>query len=49
MEMDENDIQIDQDGKLDPQIENVFGKKIAICFLAVDWKYKELALKIIYK
>jgi len=47
--MDENDIQIDQDGKLDPQIENVFGKKIAICFLAVDWKYKELALKIIYK
>ena len=27
----------------------MFGKKIALSFLAVDWKYKELALKIIYK
>jgi hypothetical protein len=49
MEMDEKDIQIDAEQKADAQIELVFGRKIALSFLALDWKYKELALKIIYK
>lgn len=49
MEMDEKDIPIDAEQKIDPQIELVFGRKIALSFLALDWKYKELALKIIYK
>lgn len=47
--MDEKDIPIDTEQKIDPQIELVFGRKIALSFLALDWKYKELALKIIYK
>ena len=48
-EMDEKDIEIDADQKVDQQIELVYGRKIALSFLAQDWKYKELALKIVYK
>ena len=47
--MDEKDMEIDAEQKVDPQIELVFGRKIALSFLALDWRYKELALKIIYK
>lgn len=47
--MDEKDIEIDADQKLDQKIELVYGRKIALSFLAQDWKYKELALKIVYK
>jgi hypothetical protein len=33
----------------DPLIELIFGRKIAISIHALDWKYKEMAMKLIYK
>jgi hypothetical protein len=47
--MDENDIQIPEDQKIDSRIESVFGRKIAIALLALDWKYKEMAMKVVSK
>ena len=47
--MDEAEIKVEPDAKTDPTVELVFSKKIALALAAIDWKYKELALKIIYK
>lgn len=33
----------------DPRIENVFGKKVALCFLTSNWLYKEEALKFLVR
>ena len=49
IDMDEADIKVEGAHKLDPLVDLVFSKKIALALLAVDWKYKEIALKIIYK
>ena len=50
-EIDEADIEIDVEGnqKINEQISKVFGRKVALALIAVNWKYKEMALKMIYK
>jgi hypothetical protein len=47
--MDDKDIEIEADCKVDGQIEAVFGRKVALAIYALDWKLKETALKVIYK
>ena len=47
--MDEAEIRLEEDAKPDPVVELVFNKKVALALVAIDWKYKEIALKIIYK
>jgi hypothetical protein len=37
------------DCKVDSVLETVFGKKVALALIAVDWKYKEIAMKLVYK
>ena len=47
--MDDADIKVEPDSKLDMEIEKVFGHKVALAMNAIDWKFKEIALKVIYK
>ena len=47
--MDASEIKVDPEAKVDAAIEKVFGRKIAIAMNALDWKFKETAMKIIYK
>ena len=47
--MDENKIQTEEESQTDPKIELVLGRKIALAMIAIDWKYKEIAMKLVYK
>ena len=47
--MDDADIKIEPDSQIDPKIEEVFGKKVALAMNAIDWKFKEIGMKVIYK
>jgi len=49
--IDMNDAEIEaEEGRIyEKDIEVVFGRKIALGLIAVNWKYKEVALKLIYK
>lgn len=31
------------------EISKVFGRKVALALIAVNWKYKEMALKMVHK
>lgn len=48
-EMKEEDIEIEEDAVIETQIEQVFGTKVARAVIALDWKIKEHALKVIFK
>ena len=47
--MNDSDIKIEPDAKPDMEIDRVFGKKVSLGLLAIDWKLKECALKVMYK
>lgn len=47
--MDVNEIKVDPEAQIDETIEKVYGNKVAHAMNALDWKYKEIALKVIYK
>jgi hypothetical protein len=47
--MDDADIKIEPDAFIDPKIEEVFGRKVALAMNAIDWKFKEIGMKVIYK
>lgn len=32
---------------MDARIENVFGRKVALCIVSSNWQYKELAMKFV--
>jgi hypothetical protein len=49
MEMDDSEIEVEEGKNYEREIEVIFGRKIALGLIAINWKYKELALKIIYK
>jgi len=34
---------------LDERIENIFGRKVAMCLLATNWQYKEHAMKFVFR
>lgn len=48
-EIEEAEIEVEIDSTIDPGVSAVFGSKIARALVALDWKYKEHALKLIYK
>ena len=45
--IDENDLITDVE--IDERIENVFGRKVALCLVSQNWQYKELALKFVFR
>jgi len=45
--IDENDLQTDLE--IDERVENVFGRKVALCLVSQNWQYKELALKFVFR
>ena len=48
-DVDENDIDVEDDGEMHPRIEIIFGRKITIALIAADWKFKEMAVKYVSK
>jgi hypothetical protein len=49
MDMEDSEIEVEEGRPYERDIENIFGRKIALGLIAVNWKYKETALKIIFK
>lgn len=47
--MDDTEIEVEEGRPYERDIENVFGRKIALSLIAINWKYKEIALKLIFK
>ena len=47
--MEESEIALEPGCLPDLQIENEFGRKVAVAIIAQEWKYKEIALRMIYK
>ena len=48
-QVEEEDIQIDDEGILHARVEASFGRKVALGLVAADWKVKEMAVKHITK
>lgn len=49
MEMEDSEIEVEEGKTYEKEIESVFGRKIALSLLAVNFKFKEIAMKIILK
>lgn len=49
MEMDDSEIEVEEGKVYERDIEIVFGRKIALGLIAVNFKFKEIAMKIIIK
>ena len=49
MDMDDSEIEIEEDRQYERDVEVVFGRKIALGLMAVNFKFKEMAMKIIFK
>jgi hypothetical protein len=47
--MDESEIEIEEGRIYEKDIENMFGRKVALSLIAVNWKHKEAAIKLIFK
>ena len=47
--MEDSEIEVEEGRTYERDIENIFGRKIALGLMAVNWKFKELALKVIFK
>ena len=45
-DVDENDIDVEDDGEMHPRIEVIYGRKITIALIAADWKYKEMGMTL---
>ena len=48
-QVEEEDIQIDDEGILHGRVEVHFGRKVGLGLIAADWKIKEMALKHMQK
>lgn len=49
MDMPDSEIEVEEGRPYEKDIENIFGRKIALGLIAINWKFKETALKIIFK
>lgn len=49
MDMEDSEIEVEEDRHYERDVEVVFGRKIALGLLAVNFKFKEIAMKIILK
>lgn len=45
--IEEEEIGLQEDATMDARIENVFGRKVALCLLSTNWQHKELAMKFV--
>ena len=43
------EIEVEEGRQFEKDVENVFGRKIALGLIALNWKIKEVSMKIIYK
>jgi hypothetical protein len=48
-DVEESEIEIPEDATVDARIESVFGRKVGLAMLALNWKYKEMAVKVVSK
>jgi hypothetical protein len=49
MDMEDSEIEVEEGRTYERDVENVFGRKITLGLIALNWKYKETAMKIIFK
>lgn len=49
MEMDDSEIEVEDGRNYERDVEVVFGRKIALGLMAVNFKFKELAMKVIIR
>ena len=49
MDMDDAEIEVEEGRNYEKDVEQVFGRKLALALIALNWKHKETAMKIIYK
>jgi len=49
MDMDDAEIETEEGRPYEKAVENVFGRKLALGLIALNWKFKETSLKIIFK
>jgi hypothetical protein len=47
--MDDTEIEVEESRPYERDVEIVFGRKIALGLLALNFKYKEIAMKVIIK
>jgi hypothetical protein len=47
--MDDSEVDIEEGRSYEKDIEVVFGRKIALGLISVNFKYKEIAMKVILK
>ena len=47
--MEDSEIEVEEGRTYEREVEQIFGRKLALGLIAINWKYKETALKIIYK
>lgn len=48
-EVDESEVTVEHEHLMDSAVTAVYGLKIAKALIAVDWRFKEQALKYIFK
>lgn len=49
LDMEDSEVDVEEGRSYERDIENVFGRKIALGLIAVNFKYKEVAMKVILK
>lgn len=49
MDMEDSELEVEEGRPYERDVEAVFGRKLALGLIALNWKNKETALKIIYK
>ena len=47
--MEDSELEVEEGRPYERDVEAVFGRKLALGLIALNWKYKETALKIIFK
>jgi hypothetical protein len=47
--MTDMEIEVEEGRAFEPSVENVFGRKMALGLIALNWKIKEVSMKIVYK
>lgn len=49
LEMDESEIEVEEGKQFEKEVDNIFGRRIALGLIALNFKFKELSMKVILK
>ena len=49
LEMEDSEIEVEEGKTYEREIDTVFGRKIALGLIAINFKFKEMAMKVIFK